>query len=146
MKPLAFLSALLSWSCAGSGYMKDFKQAAAELPDPPTSAEGPWRGSWKSDVNGHEGPLWCIVSPNPDQPGHYDFRYRAGWGILSFGDYVHTAPVETGPDGSLRLDDAMELPGGFGNYQVEGKVTPTEFDAEYRAEQGDHGTFELQRP
>ena len=68
------------------------------------SSTGPWVGTWKSDWNGHEGPLWCIVSETPNQPGSYDFRYRAGWGVLKFGNYVHTVKVaEKTPEAIVRV-------------------------------------------
>ncbi len=139
-----FATAALT-SCVPGTYHRDFKRDTAGLPDPPVSPEGPWIGRWKSKANGHEGPLWCMVHPTPGQPGHYDFRYRAGWGALKFGDYVH--PVETAPaaDGSLPLDSAMELPGGFGTYRVKGKLTADAFDATYSSA-NDRGTMTLRRP
>jgi hypothetical protein len=131
-------------SCASS-YNRDFAKATAALPRPPTNAEGPWLGTWKSNVNGHTGPLWCIVQPNPNRPGDYDFRYRAGWGVLKFGDYTHTTPAKLAADGSLKLSGEMVLPGGFGNYQVRGRLTRDSFTATYESE-GDRGTMTLERP
>ncbi len=132
-------------SCGANSYTRSFVQASTALPRPPTNAEGPWLGTWKSDVNGHTGPLWCIVQPSPDRPGEYDFRYRAGWGALRFGDYTHTTPAKLAADGSLELSGEMVLPGGFGNYQVEGRITRDDFTATYRSE-GDNGTMTLKRP
>jgi hypothetical protein len=131
-------------SCANS-YNRGFAEASASLTRPAANAEGPWLGTWKSDVNGHTGPLWCIVQPNPDRPGHYDFRYRAGWGVLKFGDYTHTTPAKLATDGSMKLSGEMALPGGFGTYQVEGRLTRDSFTATYRSE-GDRGTMTLRRP
>jgi hypothetical protein len=132
-------------SCGISSYSREFEKASAAMPRPPVNAEGPWQGTWKSDVNGHHGPLWAIVQPNADLPGHYDFRYRAGWGALRFGDYTHTTPARPGRDGSIELSGEMVLPGGFGNYQVEGRLTRDTFKATYRSA-ADHGTMTLQRP
>jgi hypothetical protein len=131
-------------SCANS-YSRGFAKASAALPRPPSNAEGPWLGTWKSDVNGHTGPLWCIVHPTPDRPGDYDFRYRAGWGVLKFGDYTHTTPAKLAADGSMKLSGEMTLPGGFGNYKVEGRLTRDSFTATYRSK-GDRGTMTLKRP
>jgi hypothetical protein len=146
MKPLLvpLAAAVALCSCANS-YTRGFAAASADLPQPPANAEGPWLGTWKSDVNGHTGPLWCIVQPNPDRPGEYDFRYRAGWGALKFGDYTHTTPAKPAADGSLKLIGEMDLPGGFGTYQVEGRLTRDSFTATYQSD-GDRGTMTLKRP
>lgn len=142
--PLAAVIALALSSCANS-YTRGFAEASAALPRPPTNAEGPWIGTWKSDVNGHTGPLWCIVQPAPNRPGDYEFRYRAGWGMLKFGDYTHTTPAKPAADGSLELSGEMVLPGGFGTYQVEGHLTRESFTATYQSD-GDRGTMTLKRP
>jgi len=140
---IAAIAVALS-SCA-SPYHRGFTEASAALPRPPVNAEGPWLGSWVSEVNGHTGPLWCIVQPTPDQPSKYDFRYRAGWGVFKFGDYTHTVPAKRGKDGSLALSGEMKLPGGLGTYQVKGKLTREIFTATYQGA-GDQGTMSLKRP
>ena len=143
MRPFILLTALLG-SCA-PGYHSAFKREAALLPYPLVSPEGAWKGSWKSDTNGHHGPLWCIVRPSPGKPGSHDFRYRAGWGVLRFGNYTHTTPTTRNRDGSLILDGAMGLPAGLGTYTVRGDITPTTFDATYNSKH-DRGTLTLRRP
>lgn len=142
--PLAAAIALALSSCANS-YTRGFSQASSALPRPPANAEGPWLGNWKSEVNGHTGPLWCIVQPAAGRPGEYEFRYRAGWGVLKFGDYTHTTPAKLASDGSLKLSGEMMLPGGLGNYQVEGRLTRDSFNATYQSND-DHGTMTLKRP
>ena len=141
--PLAAAIALLS-SCANY-YNREFADSSATLSRPPANAEGPWLGTWKSDVNGHIGPLWCIVEPSSDRRGNYDFRYRAGWGFLKFGDYTHTVPAKPNADGSMKLSGEMALPVGLGTYKVDGKLTRDTFSATYRSAE-DHGTFSLKRP
>ena len=136
---------LLLVSCVPGTYTRDFARESLAQAKPPSSAEGPWVGEWKSEVNGHEGPLWCIVHPSEEKPGHYDFRYRAGWGLVHFGDYTHTVAAEADADGNLPLDGEMELPAGFGTYAVKGKLTPTEFKATYQSK-ADRGTMTLARP
>lgn len=142
--PLAAAMALALSSC-GNSYSRGFAEASAALPRPPVNAEGPWLGTWKSEVNGHTGPLWCIVQPTPDRPGEYDFRYRAGWGVLKFGEYTHTTPAKPAADGSLKLSGEMVLPGGFGTYEVEGSLTRDSFTANYQSK-GDRGIMTLKRP
>lgn len=142
---IPLVAALALSSCGVSSYSRGFEKATAAMPRPPVNAEGPWEGTWKSSVNGHHGPLWAIVQPSADRPGHYDFRYRAGWGALRFGDYTHTTPARLGRDGSIDLSGEMVLPGGLGNYQVKGRLTRDTFKATYRSA-ADHGTMTLQRP
>jgi hypothetical protein len=132
-------------SCGFGPYSRDFKESKAKLPRPPVNAEGPWQGTWQSKVNGHHGPLWCMVKTTPERPGHYDFRYRAGWGKFQFGDYTHTIPAKLQQNGSLDLEGSMVLPGGFGTYEVNGTLTRESFTATYRSA-ADHGTMTLQRP
>lgn len=140
---LLTLAACFLTSCGS--YHNAFAKAAADLPQPPKNAEGPWQGTWLSDVNAHTGPLWCIVEPNAGVAGHYDFRYRAGWGVFRFGDYTHTVAAVPAADGSIRLSGKMELPGGFGTYQVDGTLTHDTFKATYRSK-ADRGTMTLTRP
>jgi len=112
---------------------------------PPVNAEGPWQGTWVSAVNGHHGPLWCMVHRSPGHPGCYDFRYRAGWGVVRFGDYTHQVRAYLASDGSLKLSGAMVLPAGLGMYRVDGRLTPETFVAAYQSAH-DRGTMELRRP
>ena len=132
-------------SCGFTPYSNAFREATATHPPPAPNFEGPWIGTWKSKVNGHQGPLWCIVRPTSKQPGHYDFRYRAGWGALQFGDYIHTVPAKIARDGSLPLSGEMVLPGGLGTYQVRGRLTRESFTATYQSK-ADRGTMTLTRP
>jgi hypothetical protein len=142
---IAILLTLVLCSCGANSYRSGFAQASSNLPHPPTNAKGPWLGTWVSEANGHNGPLWCIVQPSLDEPGKYDFRYRAGWGVLKFGDYTHTVPAKLAKDGSLALSGEMKLPGGLGIYEVKGKLTRETFSATYHSA-SDHGTMSLKRP
>jgi len=142
---LAAAVALPLSSCDTGAYSRGFAAASAAMVRPPVNAEGPWQGTWQSAVNGHHGPLWCMVQPSPGRPGQYDFRYRAGWGVLRFGDYTHSVPGRLAGDGSLRLSGAMVLPAGLGTYQVDGRLTREAFVAGYRSA-GDRGTMDLRRP
>ena len=143
MRLLILLTALLG-SCAPD-YHAAFKKESALIPDPLVSTEGAWKGYWKSDTNGHYGPLWCIVRLSPGKPGSHDFRYRAGWGVLRFGNYTHTTPTIRNRDGSFILNGAMILPAGLGTYKVKGNLTPATFDATYSSKH-DRGTLTLRRP
>lgn len=138
---LAAATALFA-SC--STYHADFANAVQAAPVPPDAPTGPWKGRWMSQANGHKGALWCVITPGAE--GTCDFRYRAGWAKLQFGDYTHTCPVETKNDGSLGIDSAMKLPGDWGTYTIKGTITATEFNATYSSNTGDRGTMTLRRP
>lgn len=133
---------------ACSNYQADFKKAALlyqKSPKPPTTPEGPWKGTWKSDTNGHEGPLWCLVTPDADKANQWNFRYRAGWGLVQFGDYEHPVTATLNQAGNLALNHEMKLPNNFGTYKVVGTITPTEFKVRYDSKD-DRGTMTLTRP
>ncbi len=138
---IAFLGACV----VGCGsYPRDFREAVTDQATPPVSPEGPWKGEWRSEVNGHHGPLWCMVERV--DAGHHAFRYRAGWGVMSFGDYTHVAATQSDGRGGIRFSGEMDLPGGAGTYSVDGRVTPRSFTARYRSDRGDRGVMELSRP
>lgn len=139
---LAALPLALLISC--SSYQRDFKDAT-ETFQAGTSPAGPWKGTWKSDVNGHHGPLWCMISKDDQAPQTWHFRYRAGWGALQFGDYKHSIDTTLKPNGILPLDSSMTLPNNFGTYAVKGSITPTRFNVRFTGN-GDRGTMFLSRP
>lgn len=133
---------------ACSSYPRDFREVADE--GPPDGPTGAWQGRWTSGMNGHSGPLWCLVSPargegdaGPD--GRFDFRYRAGWGMFRFGDYTHEAAGRM-DDGVLRVAGEMKLPDAVGTYRIDGTVTAERFSASFKSDRGDHGRIELRRP
>lgn len=130
-------------SC-GSSYHADFAKAEKNF-KLKKSPEGPWKGSWESEVNGHSGPLWCLVSQSEKETMLWDFRYRAGWGILQFGDYLHQVKAKSHVPGSLLLDARMKLPNQLGTYAVKGELTDKTFNVRYQG-QGDRGTMILTRP
>lgn len=140
---LLLLIASFLVSC-GSSYHEDFAKAEKDFKFN-KSPEGRWKGSWKSGVNGHEGPLWCLVSQDEEDPAFWNFRYRAGWGVLQFGDYLHQVKAKSDAQGNLPLNAKMKLPNNFGTYAVKGKLTDENFNARYQG-QGDRGTMTLTRP
>lgn len=103
--------------------------------------DGPWEGTWKSSKNGHTGGLKCIVTPlGEDQ---YEFDWWASWGKLS-ADYQITS-VSKPEDGYHLLVMDFDLGKLGGVYRMEGKATPTVFDATYSAKV-DAGALILRRP
>ncbi|MDA7881249.1 hypothetical protein N9A94_03000 [Akkermansiaceae bacterium] len=140
---IALTSLLFAALVSCSTYHRDFqKEMKKEVPA--GSLEGPWKGEWKSEVNGHHGPIWCLVSKDPKKANEWIFRYRAGWGILQFGDYQHIVEA-TEKNKILPLDSSMKLPGDFGTYNVKGTLTPVKFSTRFKGN-GDKGTMVLTRP
>lgn len=133
---------LLAAGC--SSYQREFRKAVAGMPRPANSVNGPWVGEWRSEMNGHHGPLWCVIEPRGVD--RHAFRYRAGWGVLQFGDYLREVATSTDASGVMCFEDSMDLPGGAGVHHVSGRVTSTGFEARYRSEAGDRGTMRLSRP
>jgi len=139
---LGIFAGLLLGSC--SSYQKDFR-SSVKSDEPPAFPTGPWKGHWRSEVNGHHGPLWCLISQNPDAPELWDFRYRAGWGLLQFGDYTHQVRATPNSEGNLPVRGKMTLPKNFGTYSVRGLITPDRFHLHYQGS-GDKGSMTLTRP
>ncbi|MEN8773351.1 MAG: hypothetical protein ABF379_16735 [Akkermansiaceae bacterium] len=137
---VGILAPLLLASC--SSYQRDFRNASITKPSP--TPTGTWKGTWKSEVNGHHGPLWCIITKDENSLDSYNFRYRAGWGVLQFGDYTHRISTKK-QDGALPLNHSMTLPKNFGTYRIKGQVSSTKFECRFQGN-GDKGTISLQRP
>ncbi|MBN8458524.1 MAG: hypothetical protein J0M04_11870 [Verrucomicrobia bacterium] len=135
---------ILLASCGGL-YVREFERTVTATKVPAANACGPWKGAWKSEVNGHTGPLWCLIRPDDDQADRFHFRYRAGWGWFRFGDYDHAVEGRMDAKGTLRLRGGMELPGGLGVYHVDGAVTRSAFVAKYQSAH-DRGSIILSRP
>jgi|TARA_B110000914_G_scaffold64219_1_gene56052 hypothetical protein len=143
---LGILTSVLLASC--SSYSGDFRAATNvfnQFTKPASTPSGPWKGTWKSEINGHHGPLWCMVSQDEKNPALWNFRYRAGWGILKFGDYNHQIPATLKRNGNLPLKGTMTLPNNFGTYAMDGDANPVKFGVRYRGN-GDKGTMTLTRP
>ncbi|MEO0416637.1 MAG: hypothetical protein AAF226_16975, partial [Verrucomicrobiota bacterium] len=84
-------------SCSTIGFEKEWAKSVSEYKSGAVSGvEGPWTGSWKTDTNGHEGDLRCIVKPKaPSQAdaGDYEFHYHATWAGWLRGGYSVDFPV-----------------------------------------------------
>lgn len=140
------LAALFLASC--SSYQKDFRASTKEfqkITKPISTPAGPWKGTWQSEVNGHHGPLWCLISRDRENLTLWNFRYRAGWGVLQFGDYTHQLHAKLSPASVLPLKGQMTLPNNFGTYGIEGTADPLSFKVRYQGN-GDKGTMTLTRP
>jgi hypothetical protein len=125
-----------------STFQREWRQTA-KAPPPAGDISGRWQGTWKSDANGHNDKLRCVITKSDDQ--HYTARFHAKYKhILSFG---YSVPLVVTNDGIKRTfkgeADLGKLAGG--RYTYEGSATPTEFNSHYDSKY-DRGTFEMKRP
>src|SRR5437762_12600125 len=80
-----FLTCLLA-GCA-TAFHREWKAAIAE-PIPADDINGPWQGTWASEVSGHHGALRCVVARQ--SPGQYRFHYYATYNTILHGAYTIT--------------------------------------------------------
>ena len=126
-----------------STFQSDWKSATAQ-PAPAVDMTGPWEGQWKSDVNGHEGRLRCLVSRNDDQT--YEARFHAKYRrILGF-KYTVNLSVESDRDQQVVFEGEADL-GWYagGLYRYDGHADPTAFFSTYKSK-ADAGVFKMNRP
>ncbi|MBM3877608.1 MAG: hypothetical protein FJ386_12980 [Verrucomicrobia bacterium] len=137
-----FLLCLTLTAAGCSTFDRDWKLFAGITPAP-GSVEGRWEGRWKSDHNGHNGKLRCVMLRTGTNT--YTAKFHAKYqGILSFG---YTVPLEMREEsGRFQFTghaDLGALAGGL--YTYEGHATTTNFFSTYRCP-SDWGTFRLERP
>jgi hypothetical protein len=147
-KPTLLLAAGLA--CLSLTGCTDFKNAWEEQLKKPrpvyTDLTGPWEGTWKSDVNGHNGKLRCIITKQKD--GAYEFHYWAQWQKVLSGSFKQNYAVEVdkAKPGTFRFEGARDLGKMGGKFTHKGVATATTLKATYDSEMGDKGVFELTRP
>ena len=139
-KGFALLAVLLCCGC--SSFNRDWRKAAQQ-PTPTDSMEGRWEGSWKSDANGHEGKLRCLMSRQDD--AHYSARFHATYAKTFHFSYTVPLQVQEHIGGwEFNGEENLgKLAGGV--YYYEGRAWPTNLHSTYRSKY-DHGIFELRRP
>jgi hypothetical protein len=138
---IASLAAFLT-SCGAIRFQRAWSgyEAKAEVRD----MQGRWKGEWRSEWNGHSGNLRCLVTREEGE------RYRAWFystyaGIFFF-QYETILAVTDEETGTQRFEGQQDLGESVGGvYHYEGRVVHDEFRSTYRAENGDHGVFEMQR-
>jgi hypothetical protein len=110
-----------------------------------TGIGGRWKGSWKSSVNNHTGPLRCIVTPDSANPGIWHFRYRATWaGVLS-ATFEISCTARRNARGEWAITGASDLGKLYGGrFSHDAVVRGNAISAEYRSTM-DRGIFTLQR-
>ena len=127
-------------ACGCSSFNHEW-QAAGKMPAS-TSGDisGRWEGTWKSEVNGHNGKLRCLIKPG-ERANHYDAWFHANYfKILSFS---YTVDLETKRQGDVfQFTGSADLGGSQGVYNYDGHADRSRFLSTY-ASKSDHGTFEM---
>lgn len=150
------LAAVLCLSSCSIGYNREWAKATREAAaHAPTDMTGPWIGTWRSEVNGHNGELRCIVSAtakdgaakgSDSQPGQtHRFHYHATFMKILSATYDVNHQIHRTTDGYTFSGDQEIYGKGSGIYHYEGRATPQIFHATFRSEH-DHGVFEMKRP
>jgi hypothetical protein len=131
-------AALGLFACGCSSFNRDWK-AAGKVPAPP-GLGGRWEGTWKSEVNGHNGNLRCLISPT-SPTNHYDALFHAKYlKMFSF-----TYPVEltaTNAGNIFHFTGSADLGAAGGVFHYDGTADAARFLATYSSKK-DHGTFEM---
>jgi hypothetical protein len=137
---LSFTATILT-GC--SSFNRGWKRAAAAEAVPQDGILGRWEGSWRSEVNGHNGRLRCLVTRVNDTT--YDARYHAKYKkIFSFGYSVPLQVEKANTAYRFKGEaDLGKLAGGV--YQYDGTANSTNFTSTYLSKY-DHGYFQMQRP
>jgi hypothetical protein len=135
---------LLFLNAGCSSFNREWREAA-QTPHPQNAITGRWEGRWKSDANGHQDVIRCLITQV--DTNHYDAKFRAAykkWITVHFG-YTVRLETKTATNGvTFRgSEDLGALAGGV--YTYEGRVDATNFFSTYKSKY-DWGTFEMKRP
>jgi len=117
--------------------------APAQPPCPcPPDLSGEWpTGTWKSDADGHTGPLSATFVKSGEGQYRVTFRGRF-WRFFPF-RYNVTLDVVGQAGDSACLAGSSRLP-LFGTFHYQARASANEFVATYTSGK-DHGTFSLRR-
>jgi len=139
---LGFVLVLLASGCGALRFNRAWSSFQPDEQAGPM--EGRWRGGWSSDWNGHAGGLHCVMT-RQDEASYRAWFYATYASLLYF--QYETVFRVTGVEGAtVRFDGEQDLGKTFGGlYRYEGTVAGDDFRATFRAENGDHGTFEMKR-
>lgn len=143
-KLLPCLLAAFLASCSGVSYDRQWK-AAQSRASSVSSPEGCWEGTWKSDVNGHEGKLRCIVTSKDAARSDYEFHYHATWAKFLTGTFSVICHADRQKDATWKVSGSKDLGAIFGGvFHHEATISPVKLQAKYSATL-DRGRMELSR-
>ncbi|NOT31562.1 MAG: hypothetical protein HOP15_14030 [Planctomycetes bacterium] len=143
--------ALLATGCgairfqrAWSSYEPSNYEPTSHAPGTGAGMPGRWKGEWRSEWNGHSGGLRGLMTRVDD--GHTRARFFSTYASLLFFTHETVFHVVGEQDGVLHFEGEQDLGQAFGGvYRYAGTVVGDSFRANFTAENGDHGVFEMQR-
>jgi hypothetical protein len=142
MRALLLALALLVSGCGAMRFQNAWSSFAERTPE--VDMEGRWEGGWHSHWNGHSGGLRCVVTR--EQEGRYRAWFYSTYARVLFFQYQTELAVTAEAVGTQRFEGEQDLGAAVGGvYHYRGYVAGDEFHAHYRAENGDHGVFAMER-
>lgn len=127
---------------AGCSFNRDWRRMAAH-PVRTNDVSGRWIGLWRSDRNGHNGQLRCILTPHSTNA--YMARFRARfWKVFAASYAVPLTLTKTNNHYTFQGQANLGALGG-GIYTYDGTITPFAMESIYNSKR-DYGTFVLRRP
>lgn len=141
---LARICLLVASTCAltGCAFEREW-QAAQSYAWPENELAGCWEGKWHSNWNGHNGGLRAIITKQGDN--YYHAQFHATY--LKFVPFEFELPMLVTDDGQIYTfegDAELGLLAG-GKYVYNGTAHDGQFNAEYSAENSDHGIFTMSK-
>ncbi len=131
--------ALLMTGCA---FEREW-QAAQSYAYPEHELAGCWDGSWQSDSSSRQGDLRAIITKEGAGAYHAHFKATHATGI----PFEFDTPLLVTDDGSVYTFESEAdlgwLAGGL--YNCEGMANGSDFDADFRVSNGNHGSFRMQK-
>jgi hypothetical protein len=144
---IASLGAVLAiWTAGCSSFERAWRDAEQQ-PHSTTSIVGRWQGTWRSDVNGHNDQLRCLLTPLTN--GTYCARFHARYKRVIPFTFSYTVPLMVTNASS---SEVVQFRGSAnlgwyagGIYSYAGTASPINFFSTYDSKY-DHGTFQMTRP
>lgn len=144
---MRILLATLALGLTGcSTFQRDWERAGQAGQRPaPGGIEGRWEGSWRSDKNGHNGALRCVVTRLTNDV--YSARFHAKYKRLCNLTFGYTVRLETATANDRTTFRGEADLGWYagGVYRYEGHSIATNFFSTYSCKY-DYGTFQMTRP
>lgn len=103
---------------------------------------GRWKGEWRSNSNGHHGPMNATFERVDCK--HYEVRFRGRFAKVIPFRYKATLEVTGRTSCGVQLSGSHRLGPIMGTFEYQAHATNRNFTAHYKS-RNDHGTFKLAR-
>jgi hypothetical protein len=142
----ALFALIATWTAGCSSFERAWREAEHQ-PRATNSIAGPWKGTWRSEANGHNDQLRCILTPLTN--GIYAARFHARYKKVIPFTFSYTVPLTaTNASSSEKVPFRGSANLGWyagGIYSYEGTASLTNFFSTYDSKY-DRGTFQMTRP